>query len=179
MKRHGGVRLLVGGVVVGVVMLMWLIPGAWTDASAAAIYSYTDEAGNAVYTDDLRKVPDKYRGTVQQFEKKSAPSSVSERIKAFASNLRSFRLNMDGMSEEQSTVLNYAGGAAAFLLIVMYLSKESPMIRLLAFGLLIVIGIGTPVLIYSGKGGALDVMKEKADAASKANEKRLKQISPH
>ena len=179
MKSHGGFRLLAGGVVVCVVMMMWPILGTWTDASAAAIYSYTDEAGNAVYTDDLRKVPETYRRTVQQFEKKAAPSSVSERVKAFASNLRSFRLNIDGMSEEQSTMLNYAGGAAVFLLIVMYLSKQSPMVRLLALGLLIVIGIGTPVLIYSGKGGALDVMKEKADTASKANEKRLKQISPY
>jgi len=76
-------------------------------------------------------------------------------------------------------VLNYAGGAAVFLLIVMYFSKESPMIRLLALGLLIVIGIGTPVLIYSGEGGALNMMKSKADEAARAHDKRLKQASPH
>jgi len=177
MNGHGGFRLGVGFVLVCVVMMTWLIPGAWMDASATTIYSYTDEAGNAVYTDDMRKVPEKYRSTGQQFERK-AQSSASERVKDFGSNLRSFRINMDGMSTEQSTVLNYAGGAAVFLLIVMYLSKESPMIRLLALGLLIVIGIGTPVLIYSGEGGALNVMKNKADEASRAKDSRLKQLSP-
>jgi len=178
MSGHGGFRLVVGIVLVCVVMMAWLIPGAWTDASATTIYSYTDEGGNVVYADDLRKVPEKYRGTVQRFERKAA-SSVSERVKDFGSNLRSFRINMSGMSEEQSMVLNYAGGAAVFLLIVMYFSKESPMIRLLALGLLIIIGIGTPVLIYSGEGGALNMMKSKADEAARAHDKRLKQASPH
>lgn len=179
MDGHGRFRLVVGMVSVCVVMTAWLLQGTWTDASATTIYSYTDESGNAVYTDDLRKVPEKHRGTVQQFEQKSGQSSVGEKIKSFGSKFRSVGVSIDGMSPEQSTVLNYAGGAAVFLLIVMYLSKESPMVRLLALGILIVIAIATPVLIYSGEGGALNVMKEKANEAANINDKRLQQVAPH
>jgi hypothetical protein len=70
-------------------------------------------------------------------------------------------------------ILNYAGAAAVFLLLVIYFSKNSPMIRLLALGLLFVLGIGTPVLIYTSKDGALDVMKQKAVATGQAQQNRL------
>lgn len=178
MDGHGRFRLVVGMVSVCVMMMVWTVEGTWTDASATTIYSYTDESGNTVYTDDVQKVPEKHRSSVQQFEQKSGSTSVGEKIKSFGSKFRSVGVTIDGMSSEQSTVLNYAGGATVFLLIVMYLSKESPMVRLLALGILIVIAIATPVLIYSGEGGALNVMKKKADEAAQNNNTRLDQASP-
>lgn len=171
MNKDVGFRRVAGFVSACLVMtVVWLVEATWTDVHATTIYSYTDDRGHPVYTDDLQKVPQKYREKVQRFEK------VSEQ--QFSSKLRSFRFNMSGLSEEQATVLNYAGGAAVFLLIMMYFSKNSPMIRLLALALLILLGIGTPVLMYSGEGGALNVMKKKADEASQLNSKRLKQASP-
>jgi hypothetical protein len=50
------------------------------------------------------------------------------------------------------------------------------MIRLLALGLLFVLGVGTPVLIYTNRGGALDVMKEKATVSGQAQQNRLQQV---
>jgi hypothetical protein len=179
MDGHVEFRRVVGFVSVCVVVMVWLIQGTWMEAFAGTVYSYTDERGNPVYTDNLQNVPEKYRKTVQQFERKAAPTSVSEKIKDFGSKLMSFRINMRGLSEDQTTVLNYAGGAAVFLLMVMYLSKESQMIRLLALGLLIILGIGTPVLLYTGEGGALNVMKNKANEAAQQQNNRLKQVSPH
>lgn len=178
MNGHGKFGMGVGLVSVCVVMMACLIQGAWMEASASTVYSYTDERGNAVYTDDLRKVPPKHRGTVQQFERKAAPTSVGEKVKDFGSKFRSVGVNMGNMSKDQTMTLNYAGGAAVFLLMVMYLSKESPMVRLLALGLLIILAIGTPILIYSDEGGALNIMKKKTEEAAKTNDKRLKQVSP-
>jgi len=51
------------------------------------------------------------------------------------------------------------------------------MIRLLALGLLIVLGIGTPVLMYTSDGGPMDVLKKKAAASGHAQQDRL-QPSP-
>ena len=178
MDGHVGFRQIMGVVSVCVVVMVWLIQGVWTDSYAATVYSYTDERGNPVYTDDLQKVPQKYRGTAQQFERKTGSVPVAEKIKDFGSKLMSFRVNMRGLSAEQTTVLNYAGGAGVFLLMVMYLSKESPMIRLLALGVLIILCIGTPVLLYTGEGGALDVMKNKANEAAQRSDKRVNQVSP-
>lgn len=79
---------------------------------------------------------------------------------------------------DQEKIINYAGAAAMFLLAVMYFSKDSPMIRLLALGLLIILGLGTPVLIYSSKGGALDIMREKATSTSQAQQDRLRPVQP-
>jgi len=179
MDSHVGLRRVLGFASVCVLLMAWFLHGTSSEVFAATVYSYTDERGNPVYVDDLQKVPEKYRRTVQQFERKTGSAPVGEKIKDFGSKLMSFRINVQGMSEEQTMVLNYAGGAAVFLLMVMYLSKESPMIRLLALGLLVVLGIGTPVLLYSGEGGALNVMKNKANQAAERNDKRLNQVAPH
>jgi hypothetical protein len=50
------------------------------------------------------------------------------------------------------------------------------MIRLLALGLLIVLGIGTPVLMYTSDGGPMDSMKKKAAASGQAQQDRLQQV---
>ena len=179
MNSHVRLRRITGIIVVCVVLMAWFLPGTSSEVFAATVYSYTDERGNPVYVDDLQKVPEKYRRTAQQFERKTGSAPVGEKIKDFGSKLMSFRIQVGGMSEGQTAVLNYAGGAAVFLLIVMYLSKESPMIRLLALALLIVLGIGTPVLLYTDEGGALGIMKTKAHEAADRNDKRLNQVAPH
>lgn len=176
MDGHVRFRQVAGFVSACIIMtVMGLVQGARTDVHAATVYSYTDDRGNPVYTDDWQKVPEKYRTKVQRFEQMSEQQSVGGKVKDFGSKLRSFRISAGGLSEEQTTVLNYAGGAAIGLLAVMYLFKKSPMIRLLALGLLIVLGLGTPVLIYTSEGGALNIMKEKAVANGQAQQDRLKQ----
>jgi hypothetical protein len=50
------------------------------------------------------------------------------------------------------------------------------MIRLLALGLLIVLVIGTPVLMYTSDGGALDVMKQKAITSGQAQQDRIQHM---
>lgn len=160
--------------------------GGLSDASAGAIYSYIDDKGNAVYTDKLETIPEKYRAKVKVRQLSDPESKVSsafhsvqqtikDRVKAFGSKGSSGTSGVNLSSLDQETILNYAGAAAVFLLLVMYFSKKSPMIRLLALGLLFVLGVGTPVLIYTSTGGTLDVMKQKATATGQAQQNRLQQ----
>lgn len=172
---------------------VWLVQGISSEAHATTIYGYTDDQGHPVYTDSLHRVPEKYRSKVRQFEQRAkdpseaqpavpapspGPTSFMGKVKDLGAKLGAFRIKVGGLSDEQLTVLNYAAGAALFLLVVMYLSKQSPMIRLLAMGLLIVLGIGTPVLLYTSEGGALSVIKNKAGESAKLNEERLQQNAP-
>jgi Domain of unknown function (DUF4124) len=173
-------------------LVMWLCvvlgQGFSGEAWATTMYSYIDEQGNLVYTDTLETVPQKYRAKVKAHEQPdpvtkspSALQSVQEKVKAQAKNLgsgmSSVNLDLAGLAPEQSKIVTQAGLAAVVLLAIMFFSKNSPMVRLLALGLLIVLGIGTPVLMYTTDGGPMDRMKEKAVTAGQTQQNRL-QVSP-
>jgi hypothetical protein len=104
----------------------------------------------------------------------SVQQTVKERAKSFGWEMPSFQINMAGFNEAQSKILTYAGAAAVVLLLMMYMSK-SPFLRMLGFCLLIVIGIGAPVLIYVSDGGPMDIMKNKAVTSGQAQQDRLQQ----
>ena len=152
-------------------------------AFGVTIYSYIDEQGNMVATDALDTIPHKYRSRVRTHERPDVPPptpsflqavqrSVQTKAKEWGWTMSSSQLG--GMTQQQSRILTYAGGIAVVLLTVMLLSK-SPFLRLLGFCLLIVLGIGTPVLLYVSDGGALDVMKTQATKAGQAQHNRLLQ----
>jgi len=83
--------------------------------------------------------------------------------------------NISGLSASQSTILTYAGVAAIILVIAMYMSKGQS-IRLLALWCLIMLGLGTPVLLYVSADGPMDVMQKQAAQNEKKVQDRLKQI---
>jgi hypothetical protein len=58
---------------------------------------------------------------------------------------------------------------------MMYLSK-SQLTRMLGLCLLMVIGIGAPVLIYVSDSGPMDVMKKKAASSGQVQQDRLQQV---
>ena len=156
-------------------------------AHAATVYSYIDDQGNPVFTDSPETIPEKYRAKVKTHERpdseKKSPSvmstvrdTVKEQVKSFGFQVPSVQVDLKNFSVTQSPILSYAGIAAIVLLLIMYFSKDSPMIRLLALGLLIVLGIGTPVLMYTSEGGPMDTMKQKAGASGQAQQDRLQQV---
>ena len=160
--------------------------GATVEVLATTIYSYIDDQGTPVFTDSPETIPDKYRAKVKTHEQpvsvEKSPSKVQsmqqklrERAKSFGWEMPTFSRKLNKLSLSESPTLNYAGIAAIVLLLVMYLSKNSPMIRLLALGLLIVLGIGTPVLLYTSDGGPMDILKKKAVASDQAQQNRLRQ----
>lgn len=167
------------------------VMAAWqwsaVEAHATTVYSYIDDQGNPVHTDSPETIPEKYRAKVKTHERpdsvKKAPSvadrvreTVKEQVKSFGFQVPSVQLDMKNVSSAQSPILTYAGIAAIVLLCIMYFSKDSPMIRLLAMGLLIVLAIGTPVLMYTSEGGPMDNMKKKTAVSGQAPQDRLQQL---
>ena len=160
--------------------------GDMAETCAATVYSYIDDQGNPVFTDSPETIPEKYRAKVKTHERpdpvKKTPSmldkvrdTVKEQANGFGSQVPSVGIDMKKYSLSQSPILTYAGVAAIVLLLIMYFSKNSPMIRLLALGLLIVLGIGTPVLMYTTDGGPIDVLKKNAITSGQAQQNRLQQ----
>lgn len=187
--RHRGYRDLAIGALLSV---LWFSIGI-LPAQAVTIYSYIDEQGNLHATDSPDTIPEKYRAKVQTHEQadpqvtppskfEAAKQAMVDKVKGLGGTLPTVKkgsapaigsIHFSGISPSQSQILTYAGGAAVVLLIIMYLTK-SPMLRLLGLGLLMVIGIGTPVLIYVSEDGPADILKQKALAAGQAQQDRLK-----
>lgn len=159
--------------------------GVFTEVGAVTIYSYIDDQGNPVLTDAPETIPEKYLAKVKTHEQpdpvtkpssvmQSVQQTVKERAKNFGFKVPSFQIDMEGLNPAQSKILTYAGAAAVVLFLMMYLSK-SQLVRLLGFCLLVVVGIGAPLLMYVSAGGPMDAMKKKATAAGQAQQDRLQQ----
>jgi len=160
-------------------------------ADAVTIYSYIDDQGNPVYTDAPETIPEKYRAKVKTHNKAAPPTpppsvvgsvqnTVREQMQKVWFAMPSFTLGeiqFSALSSTQSRILTYAGGIALVLLVIMYLSKNN-LTRMLGFCLLILVGIGAPVLMYVSEGGPMDSMKKKASEVDQAQHKRFQQASP-
>ena len=176
------------------ILVMWLLaigsglvmPLAFPmETLATTMYSYIDEQGTPVITDNLNTIPERYRAKVKTTDlTPTAPQrtptagAIHDRITNWGRQLRDMAIgvapNISGLSRTQSQILTYAGLAAVVLLIAMNLSKGQ-MIRLLATWCLLMLAIGTPVLLYISDDGPADVMKSKAAAIQGKQEERLKQ----
>lgn len=164
--------------------VLLLHPAGMSCGWAMTIYSYIDDQGNLVSTDSIETIPDKYRPRVKTHERPDpvappAPSVLHAARRAVHNQVKDWgwtipSLRVEGLSSQQSSILTYAGGLAVILFGVMLFSK-SQLLRLLGFCLLIVLGIGTPLLLYVSDGGALDTMKGKVSAAGQAQQNRLQQ----
>ena len=163
-----------------------VMPLASNEALATTMYSYIDEQGTPVMTDNFNTIPERYRAKVKTTEQiTTAPQRTStagiihERISNFGGQLRGMvsgaAPSISGLSPSQSEILTYAGVAAIILLVVMNVIK-GPFIRLLALGCLIMLGLGTPILMYVSNDGPMDVMKNKASQVEKKHQDRVQQI---
>jgi len=157
------------------------------DAGAKTIYSYIDEHGNPVFTDTPDTIPERYKAKVrthEQLDQEDAPASVSQsierrlrgHIREVRSALPKFSGTIYGLTSRQSEIVTYAGAASIVLLLMTYVGKN-PFTRLLGFGLLILLGIAVPVLIYISDDGPADRMQKAATAAGQAQQERLQQVS--
>ena len=176
------------------ILAVWLLavwgclvmPLASIEASATTIYSYIDEQGTPVMTDNFNTIPERYRAKVKTTEqvatapqRTSTAGTIHEQVSNFGGQLRGMVSgavpNISGLSSSQSEILTYAGLAAIVLLVAMNVSK-GPFIRLLALGCLIMLGLGTPILMYVSNDGPIDVMKNKASQVEKKHQDRVQQI---
>jgi hypothetical protein len=156
------------------------------EAGATTMYSYIDDQGTPVVTDNFNAIPERYRAKVKTTEQtSSAPQGAStagaihERVTSWQKRVADMASravpDISGLSPSQSKILTYAGVAAIVLCLAMYMSKGHG-VRLLALWFLIMLGLGTPVLLYVSKDGPMDVIQKQAAQTEKKHQDRLQQI---
>jgi len=156
------------------------------EAGATTMYSYIDDQGTPVITDNFNTIPERYRAKVKTTEQTSnvpqgtsTAGTIHERVtklgRQFTDMASNSVPNISGLSTSQSKILTYAGVAAIVLFIAMYMSNGQS-IRLLALWCLIMLGLATPVLMYVSKDGPMDVIQKQAAQTEKKHQDRLQQI---
>jgi hypothetical protein len=156
------------------------------EAWATTMYSYIDDQGTPVITDNFNAIPERYRAKDKSMEQtsnapqgESTAGAIHERVTNWQKRVTGIASgavpNISGLSPSQSKILTYAGVAAIVLFIAMYMSKGQS-IRLLALWCLIMLGLATPVLMYVSKDGSMDVIQKQAAQTEKKHQDRLQQI---
>jgi hypothetical protein len=176
-----GMHLGIGVVLLIVTSLM--MPYA---AAAETIYSYVDEKGTPVLTDNYDSIPERYRAKVKTTERPVSPPAQTTPLgtihhtvtswgKKITGAIPGFAPEIAGLSPAQSKILTTAGFVGLICMIAMYMSRNQA-IKFISLWILIISGIVTPVLLYTAQGGAADDMKAKATDAAKKQQDRLQQV---
>jgi len=176
------------GLLLGMGVVLLLITGLMMPhvVVAETMYSYIDEHGTPVLTDNYNNIPERYRAKVKTIEQsvrqpsQTAPfgaiqHTVTSWVKNITAPIGGFAPEISGLSPAQSRILTTAGLVALICVIAMYLIRNQA-IKFITLWTLILTGIVTPVLLYTAQGGANDVMKAKAAEAAKKQQDRLQQV---
>ena len=150
-----------------------LMSTAAVAVEAKPLYSYTDERGTRVITDNYDKIPAEYRAKATAVEQESdGLVGEIERVGEFVGSGKGFVVAVPGMSYQQSKVITYAAVVALLCVLAMNFSR-SEAIRALALWCLVLTGIGAPVLVYIADDGAATIMKKKAAEIERKQQDRL------
>lgn len=169
---------------VGILLLGWLLLGFVHEAYATAIYSYVDEQGMAVMTDNFNSIPERYRSKVKITETSPSSHSTGSPLanlhnsfthlsKDMLKGMNGLIPDIPGMTNYQSQILTYAGLMALVCVIAMYMSRGQ-VTKFLALWCLVLLGLATPVLLYVSKDGPVEVLKGKAGEIQEKQQDRLK-----
>ena len=149
------------------VLILWisslLLPEI---ASATTIYSYIDERGTPVLTDNFESIPERYRAKVRVTEQ--TPKNTSEHSAAIKLQqkmtdlahgtdgmLSSFAPSISGLTQYQSRVLSFGGIAAVVCLLARLLVKGQA-VRFLTLWCLVMLGLTVPALFLTSQDAPLD-----------------------
>jgi len=172
-------------VIVGILFL-WitslLLPEV---ASATTIYSYIDDRGTAVLTDNFESIPARYRAKVQVTEQApkgasdhSAAARLQQKVAGWTHNGgMGFGLstpNISGLTHYQSRVLNF-GGIVAVICLLARLLMRSQVVHFLSLWCLIMLGLTVPVLLFTSQDAPLDLLRGEA---GKIQEKQQQHLQP-
>ena len=178
---HGSAAVLVG------VLLLWISSLLLPEfASATIIYSYIDERGTAVMTDNYETIPERYRAKVQATE--HAPQAASNHSKAVQlqqsvsdwtqvvrAQLGTFAPSISGFTPYQSQVLT-VGGLVGVVCLLARLFARSQAIRFLSLWCLVMLGLTVPVLLFTSQDTALDLFTGRAVKAQEQQQDRLQRL---
>jgi hypothetical protein len=154
-------------------MLISIMGTAGVSADAKPLYSYTDEKGTRIITDNYDQIPASYRAKVTTVEQEAdGPVGEIERVGDLVSSAKGFVVAVPGMSFQQSRIITYAALFGLLCLVAMNVSR-SEAIRALALWCLVLTGICAPVLVYIADDGAAAVMKNKAAEIQQKQQDRL------
>ena len=155
------------------ILLLWisslLLPEI---ASATTIYSYIDDRGTPVLTDNFESIPERYRAKVQAMEQApkgasdhSAAVRLQQKIAGWAHNtgagLVIFTPNIYGLTHYQSQVLSF-GGIVAMICLLARLFVRSQVARFLSLWCLIMLGLTIPALLFTSQNAPLDLLSGQA-----------------
>jgi hypothetical protein len=142
-------------VIVGV-LLLWISSLLLSAiASATTIYSYIDEQGTPVLTDNYESIPERYRAKVQVTEQApkgasdhSAAVRLQQKVAGWASNagteLGKFTPNISGLTHYQSQFLSFGGIVAVICLLAGFCAGNRPFLSLWC---LIMLGLTVPAFL--------------------------------
>ena len=149
---------------------------------AKPLYSYRDEQGTNVITDNFDRIPSRYRAKVVTIEQEADssihPSALSHGVggllKEVDASVGGTTINVPGLSRYQSHALTIACLLALVFLLLRRFSR-SQAIRFLSLWGLIMLGLVTPVILYFSQNGPLDTLRGQASQIQTKQLDHLKQ----
>jgi hypothetical protein len=166
------------------ILLLWmsslLLPEI---ASATTIYSYIDERGTPVLTDNFESIPERYRAKVQVTEQApqgtsdhSAAVRLQQKVAGWGHNtgagLDIFTPNISGLTHYQSQVLSFGAIVAVICLFARFFGR-SQVIRFLSLWCLIMLGLIVPALFFTSKDAPLDLLIGQAGKIQEKQQEHL------
>ena len=172
-------------VIVGI-LLLWisslLLPEI---AFATTIYSYIDDHGTPVLTDNFENIPERYRAkvkTTEQFPKDASDHSAAVRLQQkFAgwvnhtgTGLGLLTPKISGLTHYQSRVLSFGGIVAVICLLARFFVR-SQVVRFLSLWCLIMLGLTVPALLFTSQDAALDLLSDQSVKIQEKQQEHLRQ----
>lgn len=155
------------------IFLLWICSHLLTGtASATTIYSYIDDRGTPVLTDNFESIPERYRAKVrvtEQVSKAASDHSVAVKLQEKITDLThstsagfgKFTPSISGLTPYQSQVLTF-GGIAAVVCLLVRLLLRSQVTRFLSLWCLIMLGLTVPALFLTSQDAPLDRLSGQA-----------------
>ncbi len=183
--RRGRCDLFVSGTYTTLgILILWMCNLLVLDvASAATIYSYIDERGTPVLTDNFESIPERYRAKVRVTERTpkspsehSAAVQLQQKMTDLAHNadgmFGSFAPSISGLTHYQSRVLSF-GGLVAVICLLARLFGRGQAIRFLSLWGLIMLGLTVPALFFTSQDGPLDRLSGQAGKIQEKQQEHL------
>ena len=166
------------------ILLLWMTSLLLPEiASATTIYSYIDERGTPVLTDNFESIPERYRAKVQVTEQApqgasdhSAAVRLQQKVAGWANNtgagFSTFTPNISGLTHYQSQVLSFGAIVAVICLLARFLGR-SQIVRFLSLWCLIMVGLIVPALFFTSQDAPLDLLSGQAGKIQEKQQEHL------
>lgn len=154
--------------------------------AATTVYSYIDDQGTPVLTDNLETIPERYRAkvrTTEQAPKEPPTHSATIRLQQklaglvneTSAGLSAFTPTILGLTRYQSRVLTIGGIVAAICLIIR-LCVRSQVLRFLSLWCLIMLGLSVPALLFTSRDAPLDLIRDQSGKIQEKQQEHLQRI---